>query len=224
MRPVPAIIDGQRNVVTGFFQDHHEKEWFIKASAYLQERRGFVQRRFIECMRYVEVHSENCDAFSYELAGILRDCGSVFSSVLDAMIKGSEFTDKEQTSIADYKAFLKAQDDSLYLYSVHFRGRFPGGLILPLYSLKSGESPGWWNAYNCVKHSEYDEYRSGNLGNAASALASLVILEVVFGKPSTDEIWTNIGSRYEEDSFDMNTMKRLFPKSELTPGPAKGEL
>src|SRR5260370_15405907 len=88
-------------------------------------------------MRYVEVHSENCDAFSYEFAGILRDCGSVFPSVLDAMIRGSGFRRKRQTDIADYKAFLGAQDDRLYLYSVQFRSRFPNGLILPLYSLRS---------------------------------------------------------------------------------------
>jgi hypothetical protein len=214
MKPLPPLIDGQRNVVTGFFQDHHEKEWYIQASEYLRERRTFVQQRFIECMRYVEVHYENRDAFSYEFAGILRDCGSVFSSVLDAMIRGSRFRRKRNTDIRDYKAFLKAQDDRLYLYSVHFRSRFPGGLILPLYSLKRTGNPGWWHAYNSVKHSEYDKYRFGNLGNAATALASLVILEVVFGRPSTDEIWTNIGSTYDEDSFDMNTMKRMFPASE----------
>ena len=66
-----------------------------------------------------------------------------------------------------------------------------------------------------VKHSEHAQFRSGNLGNAATALASLVILEVIFGRQSTDEVWTNIGLRYEEGSFDMNAMKRLFPRSEL---------
>ena len=59
MRPLPAIIDGQRTVVTGFYQDHHEKEWYIRAYAYLKERRTFIQKRFIECMRYVDMHSEN---------------------------------------------------------------------------------------------------------------------------------------------------------------------
>src|SRR6266853_86517 len=194
MRPLPTIIDGQRNVVTGFFQDHHEKEWYIQVSEYLKERRIFVQKRFIECMRYVDVHSENSETFSYEFASIIRDCGSVFSSVLDAMIKGST-TSKGQTTIADYKSFLKAQDDRLYLYSVHFRSRFPYGLILPLYSLKNTETPQWWNAYNEVKHSEYDAYRFGNLGNATTALASLVILETILGRPRSDEIWTNIGLR-----------------------------
>lgn len=81
------------------------------------------------------MHSDNSETFSYEFASILRDCGSIFSSALDAMIKGST-TGKNQTYIADYKSFLKAQDDKVYLYSVHFRSRFPDGLILPLYSLK----------------------------------------------------------------------------------------
>jgi hypothetical protein len=214
MRQLPAIIDGQRNIITGFYQDHHEKEWYIEASAYLKERRTFIQKRFIECMRYVDVHSENSDTFSYEFASILRDGGSVFSSVLDAVLKGSAFTGKDKTNIADYKSFLKAQDDTVHLYSVHFRSRFPNGLILPLYSLKTSKSPRWWDSYNEVKHSEYDTYRHGNLGNAATAIASLVILETILGKPRSDEIWTNIGSKYEEDSFDMNSMKRLFPDSE----------
>lgn len=215
MRTLPPIIDGQRNVISGFYQDHHEKAWYIEAYEYLEQRRAFVQKRFVDCMQYVEVHSENCDTFSYQFASILRDCGSVFGSVLDAMIRGSGFAVRGQTDITDYKSFLKAQDNTMYLASVHFRRRFPNGLILPLYSLKTRRNnPGWWLAYNKVKHSEYDEYRFGNLGNAATALASLVILETVFGKPSTDKIWTNIGSQYEADSFDMNTMKRLFPRSE----------
>jgi hypothetical protein len=214
MRPLPALIDGQRNVVTRFYQDHHGKEWYIQAFEYLIERRTFVQKRFIECIRYVDVHSENSETFSYEFASILRDCGSVFSSVLDAMMKGSAFTDKDKTNIVDYKSFLKAQDDTVYLYSVHFRRRFPYGLILPLYSLKNTKTPRWWDAYNEVKHSEYNAYHSGNLGNATTALASLVILETILGKPRSDEIWTNIGFQYEEESFDMEAINRLFPNSE----------
>jgi hypothetical protein len=214
MRPLPVIIDGQRTIVTGFYQDHHEKEWYMRAYEYLKERRTFIQKRFIECMRYVDVHSENTDTFSYEFASILRDCGSVFSSVLDAVIKGSEYADKKQTTINDYKSFLKEQDDALHLYSVHFRSRFPNGLILPLYSLKNNQNPRRWLAYNKVKHSEYAAYHFGNLGNASTALASLIILETILGRPSSDEIWTNIGARYEEDSLDMQMMKRLFPKSE----------
>ena len=73
MRPLPAIIDGRRNVVTRFYQDHHKKEWYIQASEYLKQRRAFVQKRFVECMRYVDIFSENSETFSYEFAGILRD-------------------------------------------------------------------------------------------------------------------------------------------------------
>lgn len=200
MRPLPAIIDGQRNIVTGFFQDHHKEDWYIQASEYLKERRAFIQKRFSECLRYVTVHSENCDTFSYEFASILRDCGSVFGSVLDAVIKGSAFPIKnKETNIKDYKVFLEAQDNKVYLYSLHFRHRFPDGLILPLYSLKNNaKNPQWWLAYNKVKHSEYNEYRFGSLGNASTALASLVILETILGRPRSDEIWTNIGLQYEE--------------------------
>ena len=215
MRKLPPIIDGQRNVSSGFYQVHHSKAWYIEAQQYLTERRAFVQERFVNCIKYLDVHSENCGAFSYQFASILRDCGSLFSSVLDAMIKGSRFAVQRETNIRDYKSFLMSQDNTIYLSSVHFRSRFPKGLILPLYSLKKRHNrPKWWEAYNAVKHSEYDHFRAGNLGNAAVALASLVTLETLFGKPSTDEIWTNIGLQYEEDSFDMNAMERLFPDSE----------
>ena len=215
MRSLPVMLEGRRGIVTGFYQDHHEKDWYIQAHEYLKERRNFIQKRFIDCIRYVEVHSENSDTFSYEFASILRDCGSVFSSVLDAVIKGSSFVGKKKTNIDDYKPFLKAQDDNVYLYSVHFRNRFPYGLILPLYSLKDNTKiTQWWSAYNKVKHSEYNEYRFGSLGNAATALASLVILETLLGNVASDEIWVNIGMQYEEDSFVMQSMSRLFPRSE----------
>lgn len=209
------MLEGRRGIVTGFHQDHHEKDWYVQAYEYLKERRKFIQKRFIDSTRYVDVHSENCDTFSYEFASILRDCGSVFSSVLDAVIKGSSLVPKKKTNVDDYKLFLKTQDDHIYLYSVHFRSRFPYGLILPLYSLKDdSKNPHWWLAYNKVKHSEYNQYRFGSLGNASTALASLVILETILGDPRTDEIWVNIGLRYEEDSFDVQNMSRLFPKSE----------
>lgn len=215
MRRLPAIIEGQRNVITGFCQSNREKLWYVEASEYLKQRRGFIQSRFLELVRYVELHPDNADTFSYELAGILKDCGSCFGSVLDAMVRGSRFTQRRQPDIRDYRAFLQAQDARTWLYSVHVRSRFPNGLILPLYSLKKANtSPRWWTAYNKVKHSEYREYRLGSLGNAATALASLVILETVFVTPSSDEIWTNVGGRYEEDSFDMKSMRRLFPNSE----------
>jgi hypothetical protein len=124
----------------------------LQAYEYLEQRRAFVQKRFVYCMQYVEVHSENCDAFSYQFASILRDSGSVFSSVLDAMIRGSGFVARGQTNIAHHKSFLKAQDNTIYLASVHFRSRFPDGLILPLYSLKTRRNNlTWWLAYNKVK-------------------------------------------------------------------------
>lgn len=214
MKTLPAMIDGRRGVVTKFFQDHHDEDWYIQASEYLKERRAFIQNRYIESLRYVDAHPENSDTFSYEFASILRDCGSAFSSVLDAVIKGSAFTNKHQTDVTMYRAFLKAQDATVYLYSVQFRRRFPYGLILPLYSLKNDANPKWWDAYNKVKHAEYNDFRSGNLGNATAALASLVILEVLLDRPRSDEIWTNIGSQYDEASVDMQNMKRLFPKSE----------
>src|SRR5215217_9457148 len=107
MTPLPAIIDGQRTAVTGFYQDHHEEGWYIEAWEYLKERRTFVQKRFIECTRYVEVHCENCNTFSFEFASILRDCGSVFGSVLDAMIKGSAFRSRRTNTIANINRFSK---------------------------------------------------------------------------------------------------------------------
>lgn len=215
MAKLPAIIDGTRNVLTAFCQRNREKRWYVEASEYLKQRRRFIQSRFLDCIRYVDLHSNNNNAFSYELAGVLKDCGSCFGSVLDAMVRGSRFTHRPQPNIRDYRSFLLAQEPRIWLRSVHVRSRFPKGLILPLYSLKKGNaSPAWWTAYNQVKHSEYREYRLGSLGNAATSLAALVILETVFGMANSDDIWTNVGYSYEEDSFDMKQMRRLFPNSE----------
>ena len=215
MSKLPAIIEGKRNVLSDFCQRNHQKRWYLEASEYLKHRRRFIQSRFLDCIRYVDLHSSNKNTFSYELAGVLKDCGSCFGSVLDAMVKGSRFTPKPKSDIRDYRSFLLAQDPRIWRSSVHIRSRFPKGLILPLYSLKKGNaSPRWWTAYNQVKHSEYREYRLGSLGNAATSLAALVILETVFGMASSDEIWTNVGFPCEEDSFDMKKMRRLFPNSE----------
>src|SRR5258706_15625716 len=97
MSKLPAIIEGQRNVLSEFCQRNHQKRWYLEASEYLKQRRRFIQSRFLDCIRYVDLHSSNKNTFSYELAGVLKDCGICFCFAMYGIVKCVRFSPKQKT-------------------------------------------------------------------------------------------------------------------------------
>jgi len=196
--------------MTEFFQNFKDEIWFAKAWNYLSARRPVIQARLENTFRFVELHKANESTFSYEFASILRDAGSVFGSVLDALVKGHKGDPRLRTNFKCYRELLITYDPDIPRRSVRIRALFPGGLVLPLTALAKDNLPSWWQAYNKVKHSEYDNLQAGNMRNAVLAVAALVILEYFMGIPSHDGFWVNIGIVYPEDSIDMSPERILF--------------
>ena len=86
-----------------------KEPWYNDILSYLLQRYASIERRLIDTLRYVACHPENRNTFSYEYASILRDSGSVFSSVLDRLIRETTAISKEP-DISDYKKWLLKLD------------------------------------------------------------------------------------------------------------------
>ena len=72
-------------------------------------------------------------------------------------------------------------------------------------------TPRWWDAYNAVKHHEYDEFRQGNLENCVNAVAALALLGYEMSAFTSDPLLVNVGLRYGEGVVDLAEERRLFP-------------
>lgn len=197
-----------------FAKRYGAEDWFTRARDYLVARRAAIQQRLQTTFRFAELNRENGATFSYEFASILGDSGSVFGSVLDSLVKGKKGDFSAQTNIKDYGMLLLDEDPDIHHRTVQVRPLFPRGMLVPLSALsQANEMPGWWRAYNNVKHSEYENFRDGNMRNAVLSVASLVILEHFTNTLLPDNIWVNIGIAYSDTSIDMSDERRLFHDS-----------
>jgi hypothetical protein len=197
--------------MTIFSKRYESQDWFKKAKAYLLARRSTIQQRLQTTFRFVDLSRENCTTFSYEFASILRDSGSVFGSVLDSLTNGTKGNFGIKTDFWDYKKLLLNEDVDIHRRTLQVRPLFPSGMLVPLSALsKPTETPNWWRAYNNVKHSEYENFRDGNLQNAVLSVAALVILEHFVGVSLADGLWVNIGIVYPDTAIDMSEERRLF--------------
>jgi hypothetical protein len=191
-----------------------DQNWFANAASYLSSRLPSVEARLQTAFRYVELHSENRKAFSYEFASILRDSGSAFGSVVEALLQGTMGAPKRRYTFANYRRFLRQEVPDIHKRTVHWRPCFPNGTVVPFEELQTATgTPKWWVAYNNVKHSEYDEFRMGNLENCVKAVSALALLGRLMGLfIMSDQLFVNVGVAYDEESVDMSDERRLFPR------------
>jgi len=190
------------------------EEWFSRAKSYWLSRFASVEARLQTAFRYVELHRNNRNTFSYEFGSILRDSGGIFASVADALVRGASAAPKRRYDFPDYRDFLRKEDPSLHRRSVDLRPVFPVSLVVPFEELQTERGiPAWWNAYNDVKHRDYDQFLKGNLENSVTAVCALVLLGAMMGAFVSDSLFVNVGIAYKEDSVDLSDQRRLFPRA-----------
>jgi hypothetical protein len=123
----------------------------------------------------------NRNVFSYEYGSILRDSGSVFSSIMDRLLRETiPERQSEEYDIRDYRKWLIKEIDKIHLLSVEINYPLERRYLLPFKDLdKEDNRLEWWTAYNNIKHSDVDNFRDGNLKNAFNSLGALAILYAV---------------------------------------------
>lgn len=189
---------------------YRDLDWFESANAYCSHQFKIIKGRFDVASRYVGIHTDNRGTFSYEFASILRDCGSVFGSTMDALVKGSGTLTKKQSNIHDYSDFLYSIISNIETQSVQIRPCFPNGVVIPFKAsgTKNG-IPSWWKGYNEVKHNEHEKFKNGNLENCLTALSALALLGLWGSWFMSDDLFVNVGIQF--DINKPNRQKLLFP-------------
>jgi hypothetical protein len=174
-----------------FYWKWHDQTWYPAIETYLDQRYSAIEARFIETLRFVELHPDNRSTFSYEYAGILRDAGSVFDSTMRKLAEGDKFPlgeRKFEYDMGHYRSFL-----SKYVITESFQGHSSRIALVALELVASNDPVflqpflawekvpeaklEWWDAFNDVKHSDMDKFRRGNLLNCLNALAALATLK-----------------------------------------------
>lgn len=189
-------------------------KWFSDATSYWVSHFGPVEERLLEASRWVAVHRDNGKTYSTGLASILRDAGSIFDSVLRALVKGVGIPPRGRDhDIVEFCDFLRREAPDIHRRSVTIRPCLPAGVVVPFEELKAQDGvPAWWTAYNKVKHEESVEYRRGNLENAVTAVCALALLGRLMGA-ALPTLFVNAGIAYPKDSIDMSDERRLFPRA-----------
>ena len=186
--------------------------WFDNIESYCLTGSIATEERLIDSLRYVTMHRENHASFSSEFASILRDCCSIFGSTMHALLQGSGSITKSEFNIGDYRDFLRTEVKDIHRMTVQVFSLFPKGMIVPFEEFFHTEGvPLWWIAHNKLKHSEYEEYKQGNLENCTTALAALELLRFLMVGPYGSKLFVNVGIVYDDKSIDMSVERRLFP-------------
>ncbi|MBY5973003.1 hypothetical protein KUV28_11630 [Ferrimonas balearica] len=123
---------------------------------------------------FVDISERNFSTYSNWFAKLLLLTGSEVDVVAKKLCE-LDAPEQPRSNILDYQATLT--------------GRFPGmhevEVGLPKFSIaikpwseweKPSTSPGWWRAYNQVKHSRIEQFHLANLENVLFAYSGLLVL------------------------------------------------
>lgn len=148
---IQAAINGSPYMLQGAFKG---EQWLEDAKSYWTVHFRAIEERLLSALQYVQLDRRNRKTFSPVFASILKDMGSTFDSVLNALVRGAGVPPRRKYyDIRDYCDFLKREVVDVHRQSVHLRPLHPKGLVGPFEELRVKDGvPEWWNAYNKVKH------------------------------------------------------------------------
>ncbi len=108
-----------------------KNNWFSGVNGYLFLRFHPIEKRILETLRYVDLHSKNINTFSYEFGSILRDIGSTFGSILDEFVRNTTSKAQKRYDIRDYREFLASEIKGIKDLGVQLKMPFMNNMVLP---------------------------------------------------------------------------------------------
>jgi hypothetical protein len=123
--------------------------------------------------RYVEISPENYDTFSIEYAHLLLAAGSEID-VVAKMICNQVITGESASNIDQYRKIILSAYPSIPSLEVSLPRH--AITLSPWSSWTTNLNPGWWSAYNNVKHHRNTKYQQANLENTLGAVAGLCVM------------------------------------------------
>lgn len=169
--------------------------WFFDLFNYIELRYASISDRLAQTFRYVDLHPANKDVFSYEYASLLRDIGSVISSVLDTLlsnVKGGK--ERRYYNIDDFRSFLLQEIEDIENVRVVLNVQHTSSSLFPFEGFKGdSHSLQWWKAFTDIKHSDIECIDEGCQSNVIYAYAALTVLYASLSKPII--YWEEISSK-----------------------------
>lgn len=199
---------GSLNTVKAKFEN---EKWFGQTSTYLTQTYRAIEDRMMETFRFVALDKDNEKTFSYEFSGILRDSGSLLSSVMDELVRSITPNTKRRFDFKDYREFLVNEISDIHVRVVAVNALFPM-ILMPFSALRGPETgqPRWWKAYNAIKHSGVTQHKEGNQANAVGSLAALAILGSQMGCFIRTQLFVNVGIAYPPTDPAIRKERILF--------------
>lgn len=203
---------GWSDLKSYLYEKYRGEEWFDKIVNYLHNRYWPIQERFFASFRYVDLHPKNASVFSYEYASLLRDIGSVFSSVLDSLVKETSSNPGGKYDIMDYRQFLISEVENIENVSVELQVDIEKNLLTPFYGISDlSKRILWWDAYNNVKHMDIHRFEDGCLSNVLYGFLSIAVIYKLIDETGPGQQAFLIG--FHEWLVDRTTLERdyIFP-------------
>ena len=159
-----------------------------------------LEGKLIHASEYVQIHIKNFNAFSNEYASLQYMIGAELDSFFKVYCG---YKSSDETNISDYANQILGQRYSDVVSQKIILREYD--LILQPFNgwdiNKPKQSLTWWQAYDNIKHSRYENIDDANLKNVLDLLAGLFIMEMKYLKELADQ-------SNEKDCPDYNS--RLF--------------
>ena len=200
-------IPGWSRVSCMLMSNFGKESWYHAVQSYCLQRYHSLETRMIDSFRFVECHPRNRNTFSYEYSSILRDAGSVFSSIMDRLVRETVSSSGE-LDITAYREWLRNLEipcvgkkiEKIWFISVDLNYPLESRTILPFFEFKEEDGRlQWWNAYNKVKHSDIENYDFGNLENALNSVGAIAILSALLAKEGNRRLFIRPGVYHPEN-------------------------
>lgn len=164
--------------------------------------------------RYIELHPDNYATYSLELARLLFAAASEVDVVARQLCRKFDEASKAD-SIADYRRSVVATYPEI-CESLVLMPQFALTLV-PWSDWTQNSSPGWWKAYNNVKHHRHTHFPEASLKNALDAVAGLFVLLLFFYRDEarTGKLWPDTrllsaGHPFREDRLFWDKQRRVY--------------
>ncbi|HLD16342.1 MAG TPA: hypothetical protein VJB02_01315, partial [Coxiellaceae bacterium] len=123
---------------------------------------------FFNTRRYVEICKGNFNSYSFEFDKIIKLACAAIEDLLK-LICGIQ--PSAQTNIAVYRKYFSEHFADFHKIEVYCLLSTPRK-IRPWLVWESERTPGWWGAYNSIKHSQSTNFKKATQHNALKTLAA----------------------------------------------------
>ena len=144
-----------------------------------------LEKRFLESIEYVELHTDNFSAFSNGYALLMQAIGAELDTVFKEFC-GYRMTDRK--TIADYAQYILSNEPDIVNtkievqdYDINFKPFENWNLNQP------GQTLSWWTAFTDLKHNRFDNLGQANQWNVLNILGALYLIEMMLLKKITDD-------------------------------------